>query len=260
MQSLDINDLHKLEARAVALRIDKFFEEDHVIRYGVLLPPPVDVSALAIYETKAIQVLNEQDQKRALLLFYRSRFQIALCLQYAGLENHLLHDQKQSHSQWKNPHTQILAASIRQSSIVSARISFESLMEFVYFTENKNLIPAKKSKIRTFRKWLSSPGNKFGWLTFYLIVVYRFDRNHRTPEVHGTSYISIEALCCNEWPKQDTELDVTNLSLNIWRSILETLNDGSNLSCFYTPRDEELFRKFFEWKNVDLEILWNQHT
>lgn len=260
MQALNVNHFCELEARSIALRIDAFFDEYHISRYGSQVRRAPEVSATAIYESQSIQALDDHDRKRALLLYYRARFQSALCSQYAGIENRLVHIPNQDQSKWLNPHVQILAASTRQAGIVAARISFECLMEFVYFVENRKFIPARKSKLGTFRKWLSRPGNGFGWLVFYLLVVHRFDRNHRTPEVHGTSYIAIDSICCNEWPKQDSELDVTNLNLNIWRSILETLNGGSNLSCFYGPSDELLFQEFFNWRDTDLDALWKKYA
>lgn len=260
MQELEASHFYDLDAHALALRIDTFFKEDQISRYGAMVPITYEVSAIAIYASKSIQALDEPSRKRALLLFYRSRFQSTLCSQYAGIENLLVHGLNENRANWLNPHVQILAASTRQAGIVSARISFECLMEFVYFVENGRLLPGKKSKIGTFRKWLCSPENRFGWLVFYLIIVHRFDREHRTPEIHGTSYIAIDALCCQEFPRQDAELDATNLNLNIWRSILEVLNDGENISYFHGSRDELVFQDFFNWKHVDLNVLWKKYV
>ena len=57
MQALDVKHFHELEVRAIALRIDAFFDEDHISRYGSQIPRAPEVSALAIYESKAIQAL-----------------------------------------------------------------------------------------------------------------------------------------------------------------------------------------------------------
>jgi len=259
MEKIDKNIYDNADARTIAVRIDEFFKEDQYSRYGTQLALIPIVSAIEIYESETIQRFDDPDRKHAISFFYRARFQMALCHQYGATVNQRVHDSNNNKTKWLNPHIQILAASTRQASIVAARISFECLMEFVYFVENKKLIPSKNSKFKFFRKWLCAERDRFGWLVFYLLVVARYDKDHRTPEIHGTSYIAMDALYCNVWPRQDTELDVSNLNLNIWSSILATLSGCSNLSCSYTPIDAELFKDFFNWRQIDLNELWKKY-
>lgn len=142
---------------------------------------------------------------------------------------------------------------MRQSQVIAARIAFECLMEFVYVTCEGNLIPAKKSKLKSFRRWSSSQGHTFGWMTFYALVVSRFDKEHRTPEIHGTSSIAKQALHCDIPAEMDSELDLTNQMMNIWPSVLQTLEGGEVTGCSYGHTDEQLFKEFSNWKNLDLE-------
>ena len=51
----------------------------------------------------------------------------------------------------------------------------------------------------------------------------------------------------------EAELDAVGVALNIWRSVLEILNGRVVQSCIYGPRDEELFKLFFRWQELDLK-------
>ncbi|MGI0491650.1 hypothetical protein ACN4EG_07545 [Alkalinema pantanalense CENA528] len=261
MHSLDHNDFKKLDSYSLALRIDAFFEEDYKNRYGHPKPMLNDVSAIEIYNSVLIQDLDDCKRKTALCLFYRSRFQRALSLQYYGFQNHFLDGSDSNNPLCLNSKMQVIFASTRQASIISSRIGFECLMEFVYFVENKRLISSKKSKLGNFRKWLCSSQNRFGWLIFYLVIVYEFNQRHRTPEVHGTSYIAIDALRCEDFSMPDSEFNAINLDLNIWRSILVTLNEGKSLpSCSLDVDYQELFQDFDNWQNINLEKIWDKYV
>ena len=260
MRPIENEQFRLLDSTALASRIDEFFQEDHVGRYGPNVWRGNVTTATAILTTITIQALPEANRRRALLLFFRAQFQASLCAQYAGIQNQLVHLPDQSDAKWQQPRIQVLNAATRQAQIVAARISFECLMEFVYFSEVSNLIPSSKSKSGTFRKWCCSPGNRFGWLVFYLLIVHRYDREHRTPEIHGTSYVAVDALRCESWPRIDSELDITNLMLNIWPSVLQTLNGGSVSGFSFGPREEVLVRGFFNWKNLDLNAFWEANS
>lgn len=259
MQPLSKKHLDHLDSFELAFRIDTFFREDHLDSYGSRVRHQTIVTTSSVLETQSVQRLDEPARRRALLLFFRSQFQVALCQKYAGIENRLVHRQNQTDEKWNRPKIQILNAATRQAQIVAARTSFECLMEFIHFVEMGHLIPGSRSKLRTFRKWCCSPGNRFGWFVFYLLVLQRYDREHRTPEVHGTSYIAIEALCCNRWPRDDGEGYALNLAVNIWSAIVDTLNNKVPSTCSYDERDEALFARFFSWRSIDLAELWRTY-
>ena len=39
-------------------------------------------------------------------------------------------------------------------------------------------------------------GDVYKRQVYYLVIALRFDRDHRTPEIHGTSIVALEALQC----------------------------------------------------------------
>lgn len=257
MQQISQEELQQLNSTKLALRINNFFHEDYINRYGKI-PDGMEsvalsIDASAILHTTTLQNSSEEIRKRALLFFFRSQFQISLCDRYLGIENHLIHAKNESDNKWTRPNVQIVNAAIRQTVIVAARTAFECLMEFVYLIENQKLIPSSRSKLNKFSQWCCSANNRFGWLVFYILAIRRYDQNHRTPEIHGTSYIAIEALQCRSWPRAAGELDAINMMLNIWPFIIQTMNGRHVRSYSCSERDQDIFEEFHNWSQINLE-------
>ncbi len=131
-------------------------------------------------------------------------------------------------------------------------------MEFVHFVLNQRSIIAKKSKLKAFRRWLCEPRNPFGRMIFYLLTIDDFDREHRTPEVHGTSRIADVALRCPQWPRDDSQLDAINVCTNIWPFIVQTLNGEPVQGASYTPMSKRYFSDFSRWQEMNLEDIWKR--
>ena len=233
----------------------EFFREDYVSRYrghGTYHDP---ASAASIERSARLQTLDDTLRTRALLIMFRSKFQMALCSQYHGFENSVIHDATDDDAKWLNPRVQIQYASLRQASTIASRTAFESLMEFVHFVEERRLLSNARSKIGSFMKWCIKQQPLYGWFVFYLISLYKFDRALRTPEIHGMSAMAVDALRCPIWPYSDNELDAINIGHNIWGAVLQTLNNQKVNSWFCKP-DETYMNQFKHWESMDLEALW----
>ena len=121
MQPISEEEFAALGSSELAQRIDTFFFEDHVDRYGRDPTAFAEVKALEILDSTAVQAMPDGERKGALFLFYRSRFQSALCARFGGIENRLIHLPDQRAEKWRSPATQILNAATRPASIVAAR-------------------------------------------------------------------------------------------------------------------------------------------
>jgi hypothetical protein len=257
LQPISTKEYAQLSSIQLAERIDRFFQEDAQNRYAHPIPTN-RVLATKVCKSVTLGKLPESDRKRALSFFFRSQFQTALCLQFGAFQNQAVHLQDQSEMKWVNPVVQIRNAAARQAQIVASRISFECLMEFVYFVSNTKTIKAKRSKFNEFRKWICEGGHNFGWLIFYLATVKRFDEQHRTPEVHGMSYIADDAMRCEVWPHLNSELDLANLCLNIWGPILQTLDGQEVNSGFVFLSETYPISQLVNWRNLDLNKTWEE--
>jgi hypothetical protein len=261
MDAITQQQLRELDSAALAARMDAFFVEDYAERYGGLGRLWPDAVAVPVLATAKLQALEEAQRKRALTMLFRARFQVSLCAQQGGFANRHVHD-VEAPGRWQSARRQIANAATRQATILAARVAFECLMEFIHLVMTGNLIKVNKkgSKFAPFREWICSAGNPFGWLVFYLLVTRRFDKLHRTPEVHGTSYIATEALCCGEWPSADSELDVLNVMMGIWPLLVLTLDGGRPLGGQYAVADEAIFQHFLHWPDLNLDEFWKQHA
>lgn len=260
MEAITKGQLGELDSAALAARIDAFFVEDHAERYQGLGPLRPEAMAAPVLDTAKFRQMDEVQRKRALTMLFRVRFQVSLCLQQAGFANRHVHGIA-APELWQSACRQIANAATRQAMILAARIAFECLMEFIHLVETGELIKERqRSKFGPFRKWICSAGNSFGWLVFYLLVARRFDKAHRTPEVHGTSYIATEALCCGEWPRVDSEFDVLNVLMGIWPLLIQTLDGGRPLGGQYMAADEAIFQHFHRWSELNLDDFWRDHS
>jgi hypothetical protein len=259
MDEINKEAFQSLPSDGLAARIDAFFEEEHRSRYKGIVPALLVVGASDILHSVTVWSKSPEDKRNILLLFYRTQFQIKICTQHAAFANHAIDEAIRNHAGWRDPATQVRHAAARQSMIVSARVAFDCLMEFVSFAERGSLLRGK-AKFRRFREWIARPGNRFGWLIFYMLVIRRYDVIHREREVHGTSRVADEALLCTEWPRNDGEGDAINVMLNVWRPILETLNGTKPTSYFSGARDFGLSEHFFKWAELDLSKFWEDQT
>ncbi|MFM2399210.1 MAG: hypothetical protein RL341_1367, partial [Pseudomonadota bacterium] len=80
MQPISHEEYAHLPSIELAERIDRFFQEDELNRYGHQIPIN-RVLAIEICKSLTLQNLSEPDRKRALSFFFRSQFQTALCSQ-----------------------------------------------------------------------------------------------------------------------------------------------------------------------------------
>lgn len=252
MESLTQKDFDALSASDLADRIDTFLSDSLTVR-----PEAWNVTAARILKTKTLRALGDREQRNAVLMYYRSHFQLFACERYFAVENRLIHTPNAgARDHWQSPRIQALHGAMRQAAVAGSRIAFECLMEFAHLSFERRLIAGKGSKMKAFRKWLCMPGNPLGWLLFYLMEMFRFDRRHRTPEVHGTSYMAIDALRCVEWPRENSEMLAVNLCLNIWRSVFEALDLRKVSACHLPGGSQWSADDFWRWNELDLNQIW----
>ncbi len=255
MRKLSVEEYQQLDSKSLAERIDDFLQADLPIPIKMDSVQFASASAKSILNSERFQHLEEGLKKRALEMFFRSVFQSEACARYlvlggsSGAKSGL--DQETF-----NPRGQSIFGALRQAQLVSARIAFECFMEFLSLVESGSLVNKKSggSKLGGFIKWLQGPNNSFGWVVFYVLPLKRFDRKYRTPEVHGTSHVAIEALrgAPVSMNRSNDELSALNLIVNLWQLVVQTLNNEEIRVWMISPEDEKLFPQLDKWREVDL--------
>ncbi len=258
MNKISEADFKALSSDALAKRIDAFiFSYVKATPMGASAPPMVlsgiiGVTASDILKTKMVSALDEAVKRTALTLFFRARMQefIADAFIFSGAFT----------APQALPLKLAYIAQGRQGQVIAARIAFECLMEFVTVVVTGEVMHAKRSKLGKFRKWLCVRGNIFGWLLFSLPYVIKFDRSHRTPEIHGTSFVTIDALRGEDMPTMDGEFNLINMQRNIWGAIRATLDGQDGRSFASYPEDIALIKANIDnWNKLDLDDFWQVH-
>jgi|GEM_PF-5298550 len=259
MQIISKEELYSLTAHELALRIDTFIAElvNSTPVGGANLEFKrnfIGITATSILASKVLQRSTEADKKRLLQFFFRSRFQTLAAHQLLFQLGQIL-----SQGPVSSPFYTALG---RQNITISSRIAFECLMEFVSIIKTGNLIKGKKnkSKLFAFREMLFDD-QTFGWLILSLPLVYRFDRTHRTPEIHGTSSMALDALRADAMTSMTREPMLMNLMQNIWKGILASLNDEIVHIAFDTyPEDKtKVLGAINSWHTMNLRRYWDEN-
>lgn len=264
MKILSKVDLDNLSIEEYAERIDNFFQEDCELskkdkkRHPIIEEYLQKTSFIAkkILKSKNFQILDTKTQRNALSFYYRSVFQQHLCSIY-------LEQSKEKHNEKvDSPYIQMCFAASKQSQIISARIAFECIMEFISLVEDKKILrEVKKSKMKPFID-LCIRSQKFGWILFYVIIIKHFDNTYRTAEIHGTSKIATEAFLCNVRKYNNGEFIANNAMSNIWLNIALALNEEEMNWTISCPHD---FIKPFGmiksyWENDNLKEYWEKYN
>jgi hypothetical protein len=136
---------------------------------------------------------------------------------------------------WASPIFRLRFGAINQYQIISSRISIEIFIDLLYCIETGERLTSKKSKLKKFRTWLQDVHNKFHYFAHVLLIAYRFDRELRAPEVHGSSSSPRSMLMLQTPTFEDInkQFHLNNVLINIWNPLIEILNDTRPTSMTY---------------------------
>lgn len=226
MNSLSDHDLDALSIAALVARMDEFLHVQHIERYGM---PPFDqfkqcVSDIA--NTKLIAEQPEKARRKIAYLTFSYLVQMQLCSVSSGIENKVLYDENYSEAKWQSPSFRLRHGALFQYQAIGSRIAFEVFIDLLYVIENGKRIESKKSKLKAFRSWLCDTQNRFHYFAHVLLSAYHFDREIRTPEVHGGSRLTRRMLCLDvpDHTEQNEPMRLTNTLINAWRPLIDILN------------------------------------
>lgn len=146
-----------------------------------------------------------------------------------------------------SPALRLYHASFNQQSIIQSRIAFECFMELVYALGEGTGIPGKR-KFRHFRKWLFEPENPFCYFARDVVAAHRYDREHRTPEVHARSKL-VRGLLSLETADSEVDnlrLGLNNLLFHLWPPLIEIVNDRKPTVFYSSQAHTDDWRRFGE--------------
>lgn len=174
--------------------MDEFICVAYNERYGNLPPHFPEPAVSELMNTALIVNRSDSERRHIAYVCFSYLTQLQLSSISSGIENHVLFDSDYAATKWQSPAFRLRHATLTQYQIICGRIAFEVFIDLLYVIETGQRLKSKKSKISAFRKWLQSAGNRFHYFAHILLEAYRFDREHRTPEVHGTSRLPRQML------------------------------------------------------------------
>jgi hypothetical protein len=247
MQPITNEELDKLSNAELVARMDEFIN-DAFIERNSHLPPGFTKSinlVTQVMHTSLAMRKSEDVQRRIAYICFSYLIQFDLGQVGLGISNLVLY-RGFDELKWQSPLFRLKHAALDQYQIVASRIAFEIFIDLLHVLETGERIETKKSKLKAFKKWLFEPKNPFNYFAHVLLVAYQFDREQRTPEVHGTSKFPRKMLCLQppSSDEQNNPLHLTNALLNSWHPLLEILNGNRPSSMQVTLDDHAWFDAF----------------
>ena len=255
MNSLTEEELDTLPLKEQVQRMDEFLLQSQQERYGDLpFIEPISLTS-ALINSKTVMQRSEIEIRKIAYLAFSYLTQLELSSISSGFANRILYTESYKPSAWKSPTFRLRDGVISQYQIVCSRIAFEIFIDLLYTIETGNRLTSKKSKLKVFRKWLRDVNNKFHYFAHVLLIAYKFDREIRTPEVHGSSRLPRRLLLLQEpsFEESNQQFRLTNTLLNIWRPLIDILNDIRPTYMQMSQADEEWFAAYMSGDNEAIE-------
>ena len=247
MNSLTEEELDSLPLKELVQRMDDFLLKSNEERYGKL-PDGFTISLPSeLVNTAVVQKWQELEIRKIAYLVFSYLVQLEQSSVSSGFANKVLFAETYKPTDWTSPVFRLRDGATRQYQIVSSRMAFEIFIDLLHTIETGKRLTSKKTKLGKFREWLQDVKNRFHYFAHVLLVAYRFDREVRTPEVHGSSGFPRRMLLLTEPERGEMNqpFNLTNALINIWRPLIDILNNTRPTSMAYT--DMSQFEKHQEW-------------
>lgn len=247
MNILREDELDSLPLDQLVQRMDEFLLLSHEERYGKLFDSNFTFLPSELVNSKTVQQRSKDEIRKIAYLVFSYVVQLELANVSSGFANKVLFTEAYKSTDWTSPVFRLRDGAIRQYQIVSSRMAFEIFMDILYCVETGERSASKSSKLKKFREWLKNVDNRFHYFAHVLLIAYKFDREIRSPEVHGGSRFPRRMLLLTEPEREEMNqpFNLTNALINIWRPLIDILNNTRPTSMTYT--DMSQFEKHQEW-------------
>lgn len=229
LDPLTADELDSLSLADLVARMDKVLDVNRLERYGTPILRPFDdrPTVTAFVASKTVGQKSLEEQRYLAYLFFSFLVQMELCEVSSGIANKVLFDNNYHETEsWNSPAFNLRHGVIRQYDILASRVAMDIFMDLLYALDTGKRLDAKKSKFKVFRKWLKDINNPYIYFAHVLISAYRFDRQHRTPEAHGSSKFPRRFLLLQQagFKELNESLQLNNVLLSVWHPLITILN------------------------------------
>lgn len=249
MTPLDQSELNCLTLQELVRRMDDILLQSIIERYGQINEGFPVCLVSDIINTKRIAAQSEKQRRKIAHIAFSYLVQLELNSVSGGFSNAILFTPGYNDtSSWQSPLFRLRDGALSQYQIVSSRIAMEIFMDLLHCIETGQRLRSKRSKLKSFQKWLCDPANQFHYFAHVLLEAYRFDRKHRTPEVHGTSKLPIRLLLLQHPSAEEMNEPhrLLNSLINCWRPLQELLNGQRPSYMHILEAENEWFSTFMK--------------
>jgi len=256
MHQISQEELNELSVSDLVERMDALLQRSRRERYAPL-PKGFPAESLVgqIITTKKVSVFSDTIQKRIAHIAFAYLVELELNHVSGGFANALLYNSDyDEQTSWLSPTFRLRDGAIRQYEIVSSRIAMEIFMDLLHCIETGDRLKSRRSKLKRFRQWLVDAGNPFYYFAHVLLEAYRFDRNIRTPEIHGTPRLPKKLLLLQH-PSHEELNDahyLSNILSSCWAPLLDLLNNERPSYMQISDTEEEWFSIYMTGSEADI--------
>lgn len=260
MEPITESDLDSLALGSLAERMDAFLLQSELERYGNFSPLSPFPIVSDILKTNQIFQKSEAERRRIAYLCFNFLVQVQMLSVASGMTNKILYTSSYTEKDWCSPVFRLREGALRQCETIGSRIAFEIFIDLLYFIETGKRLETKKSKIGAFRTWLKNVENRFHYFFHVLLAAYRFDRQLRTPEVHGSSRLPRRFLTLQipTFEELNEHFKLTNTLMHVWRPLIDILNGVRPTYMHIAEAEEEWFHVYLSGNDDEIEEKLNQ--
>lgn len=244
IQALQIDDLvRRMDDIRHAVQIETYGTE-WVSMHEEHFPMPRVADLLCTSKGKQ---LDEKKARRLADSAFRFLVQMDMLSVSSGISNQVIDGRNYSEAAWQSPKHQLKAAVLDQYQIVASRIALECFFDLIHIADCGERMSSGNGKFKAFRKWVTKPGNPYKYFVGDIIKAFDFDQYYRQKEVHGTSRFP-QNLLRLEFPdseERNISLRLTNILLNVWKPLIQILNETQPNSISIFEEDNGFAELYF---------------
>lgn len=228
MNELSDDELDALSITQLVDRMDEFLiavYEQRTPAHLRIIAPKLPSQLMA---TQMVVELNEEIRRRIAYCTYSFLLHLEMNMTGCGIANKLLYGLDHDLANWSNPFFRLNEGVLYQYQLVGSRITFEVFMDLLCLIGTGEDCPTPgKSKIKGFKRWILKANTPFRYFGHVLFAAYQFDREHRSPVVHGASKLPRRMLCMGRHDSNlaNETLALVNFMSNVWMPLIEVASN-----------------------------------
>jgi len=260
MDSITQNDLEKLSTEELISRMDDILLKSSYERYSYLPKdfPRQEIPLVSqLIKTSRLSILADDVKREIANIAFDYLVQLELNSVGAGIFNIITSIHGHSNQElWLSPLFRLRQGVIYQYIVAFSRVAMEIFMDLLYFVEKGKRLKTRQ-KLQTFRDWLGDTEHPLHYFAYILLTVYKFDKDLRTDEIHGTPQFPRKLLLLQKptSEEQNMHYQLFGELINCWRPLIDILNGRKpTYMTISSDKAQEWFKAFISGAKEEIDM------